>query len=78
MLEIERQGWELLGIYHSHPHTQAYPSPTDVALAFYPDALYFIVSLADPDQPAVRAFRIVKDELDARTGEISEEPIEVV
>ena len=56
--EIEKQGWELLGIYHSHTHTQAHPSATDIELAFWPDALYFIISLQDPKAPQVRAFFI--------------------
>lgn len=53
------------GIVHSHTHTQAVPSPTDLALAFYPDALYVLVSLADEaadaatGEPGVRAWRIV-------------------
>lgn len=53
------------GIVHSHTHTPAVPSPTDIGLAFYPDALYLLVSLgedqADPvtGQPGVRAWRIV-------------------
>ena len=53
------------GIVHSHTHTPAVPSPTDIGLAFYPDALYLLVSLAeseaDPDRggPGVRAWRIV-------------------
>lgn len=55
---IEEAGWELVGIYHSHTHSPAYPSATDVRLAFYPDAVYVIISLADPSRPAVRAFRI--------------------
>jgi len=45
-------------IVHSHVRSRAYPSPTDVALAFYPDALYLLVSLAE-DEPALAAFRIV-------------------
>ena len=56
--EIDRQGWELLGIYHSHTHTEAYPSATDIELAFWPDSLYFIVSLQDPGSPRLRAFHI--------------------
>ena len=46
----------LLGIYHSHPRTAAYPSASDVEMAFYPEAVYFIISL----EPRVelRAFRI--------------------
>jgi proteasome lid subunit RPN8/RPN11 len=53
------------GIVHSHTHTPAVPSPTDIGLAFYPDALYLLVSLseaeADPatGEPGVRAWRIV-------------------
>jgi [CysO sulfur-carrier protein]-S-L-cysteine hydrolase len=53
------------GIVHSHTHTPAVPSPTDVGLAFYPDALYVLVSLGDDEAdaatgtPAVRAWRIV-------------------
>ena len=55
--EIEEKGWELIAIYHSHPMSEAYPSGTDVSLAYYPDAVYIIVSLAD-DAPVVRAFKI--------------------
>ena len=59
MREMWDHDWDLLAIYHSHTHTQAYPSATDVRLAFYPDAYYVIVSLQEPDRPVVRAFRIV-------------------
>ena len=59
MMEIEGSGWTLGAIYHSHTRSPAYPSQTDVNLAFYPDALYLIVSLQDPEKPDVRAFRIV-------------------
>jgi proteasome lid subunit RPN8/RPN11 len=57
------------GIVHSHTHTPAVPSPTDVGLAFYPDALYVLVSLsadeADPltGEPGIRAWRIVADDV---------------
>jgi len=46
----------------------AYPSPTDVRLAFWPEAYYVLVSLEDPAHPAVRAFRI-------QDGAVSEEEI---
>jgi proteasome lid subunit RPN8/RPN11 len=54
-------------IVHSHTHTEARPSATDIGQAFYPDALYLLVSLADTaeapgaaaDMPTVRAWRIV-------------------
>jgi len=45
-------------IVHSHVRSPAYPSPTDVGLALYPEALYVLVSLAEP-QPSLGAFRIV-------------------
>jgi len=47
-------------IVHSHVRSPAYPSPTDLAQAFYPDALYVLVSLA-ADEPALGAFRIVDE-----------------
>jgi len=56
-------------IVHSHTHTPAVPSPTDIGLAFYPDALYMLVSLADTEAepatgaPGVRAWRIVDGEV---------------
>jgi len=56
--EIEARGWELLGIYHSHTFTGAYPSATDIELAHWPEAVYIIVSLADPQKPVLRAFHI--------------------
>jgi proteasome lid subunit RPN8/RPN11 len=68
--EIEEEGWELLAIYHSHSHSPAYPSATDLELAFYPDALYLIISLADKVRPIIRAFRIVE-------GMIEEERVEI-
>ncbi len=56
--EIRAQGLELLAIYHSHPTTGNFPSPTDVARAYYPDAAYFIVSPAPNAPNPIRAFRI--------------------
>ena len=54
----------LVGVMHSHTHTQAYPSPTDVADAARFDPLgtwvFVIVSLEHPD-PELRAFRILDD-----------------
>ncbi len=65
--EIDENDWDLLVIYHSHTHTPAYPSPTDLNLAGYPDAFYLLVSLA-AEPPDVRAYRI-------RDGAVSEEPL---
>ncbi len=55
---MRRDGRELVGIFHSHPATEAYPSATDMELALYPDAAYVIVSLKDG--AVARAFRIVE------------------
>jgi proteasome lid subunit RPN8/RPN11 len=56
---IPEAGEELLAIYHSHPVSEAYPSQTDINLAEgWPDPLWMICSLADPDKPVVRAFAI--------------------
>jgi proteasome lid subunit RPN8/RPN11 len=70
MLEMDELGWDLGAIYHSHPRTPAYPSATDIKLAFFPEAAYVILSLARRDRPDVRAFRIV-------SGQVSEEPLEL-
>jgi [CysO sulfur-carrier protein]-S-L-cysteine hydrolase len=57
------------GIVHSHTHTPAVPSPTDIGLAFYPDSLYILVSLSDDEadqqtgEPSVRAWRILDGEV---------------
>jgi proteasome lid subunit RPN8/RPN11 len=56
--DIENEGLDLVGIFHSHTHTEAYPSPTDRAQAFYPEAHYVLVSLQDRDDPRMRAFTI--------------------
>jgi len=69
-MEIEKEGWELLAIYHSHSHAPAYPSAADLERAFYPDSLYLIISLADRARPIIRAFRIVE-------GMIGEEKVEI-
>jgi proteasome lid subunit RPN8/RPN11 len=66
----EAKGTSLLGVFHSHTHTEAYPSPTDVGQAPDPSWHYVIVSLRDTS-PAIRSFRIVE-------GEVTEEPIELV
>lgn len=55
--EMESESMELVGIFHSHPHSAAYPSSQDVELAFYPDSIYLIVSLMNAE-PEAHAFRI--------------------
>jgi len=57
-LETEDADETFWAIVHSHVRSPAYPSPTDLGLAFYPDALYLLVSLANPE-PSFGAYRIV-------------------
>ena len=57
MREIEEAGEGLVGIYHSHTKSAAYPSQTDVNLAGWPDAVCLIVSLAG-EEPDVKGFWI--------------------
>jgi proteasome lid subunit RPN8/RPN11 len=55
----EQRGEEIVGCWHSHTHTEAYPSPTDVSqAAWYPDWMYVIVSLRD-DAPTLHAYRVI-------------------
>lgn len=96
--EMGEKGWDLLGIYHSHTKTEAYPSLTDIQFAdkfrettlallsmfsstpqedlasLYPGPLYFIVSLADSEGPATRAFRIADGKIREEELKIEEEP----
>jgi proteasome lid subunit RPN8/RPN11 len=74
--KLDDEGWELGCVYHSHTHTEAYPSPTDVRLAS--EAVpYVIVSLAE--QPAdIRAFRITKQRWTDEHGEVEEVPVTIV
>lgn len=68
-LEADASDEEIWGIVHSHTHTPARPSPTDIGLAFYPEALYVLVSLAASEadartgEPGLRAWRIVAGEV---------------
>ena len=64
-IETDDAGEVFWGIVHSHTHSPAVPSPTDLGLAFYPDSLYLLVSL-DPDsadpttgEPGLRAWQIL-------------------
>ncbi|MEP7159459.1 MAG: M67 family metallopeptidase, partial [Chloroflexota bacterium] len=57
-MELDDADEVVWAIVHSHVASPAVPSATDVGLAFYPDSLYVIVSLADPKSPSVRAWSI--------------------
>lgn len=58
MRQMRSDGVQLMGIYHSHPRGENYPSPTDIARAYYSDAVYFIASPAPDARQPIRAFRI--------------------
>jgi proteasome lid subunit RPN8/RPN11 len=69
MRAAEARGDEVVGVWHSHTHTEGYPSPTDVRQAGDPAWLYVIVSLRD-EAPMLRSYRI-------RDGEIAETAVEL-
>ncbi|WP_020484780.1 M67 family metallopeptidase [Methylomonas sp. MK1] len=58
MRQIREKGETLFAIYHSHPHTPAQPSPTDIQEASYPDALHLIISLNTKGVLEMRGFKI--------------------
>lgn len=74
--DMDDEGFQLLAIYHSHTHTEAFPSRTDVELAFYPEAAYLIVSLQDAE-PVVRAFDIVDGRIAERVLHVDGAPAAV-
>jgi proteasome lid subunit RPN8/RPN11 len=57
--QFEEKGDSMMGIYHSHPISVAYPSATDAWNAHYPDSFYLICSLEYDDAPVIRAFRMI-------------------
>ena len=70
----EDNGWEFLAFYHSHTHSEGYPSMTDVRMALQGGWLsiyYVLVSLEDRDAPVIRAFHI------GESGDIAEEEFEL-
>ena len=69
--ELRARGLEMLVIYHSHPETPARPSEEDIRLALTPHVSYVIVSLAEPDTPVLKSFRI-------SAGQVEQEAVEIV
>ena len=63
--DMDDHDLDLLAIYHSHTHTEAFPSPTDVELATYPEVVYLICSLQE-EPPMLRAFDIVDGRITER------------
>jgi proteasome lid subunit RPN8/RPN11 len=67
MKDADAAGREIIACFHSHTHTEAYPSPTDIARAGYPEWWYLIVTLKG-EAPMLRAYRILE-------GEVTEDAI---
>ena len=65
--DAEAKGQQIIGVYHSHTHTEALPSPTDIAQAPDPSWHYIVASVRHPS-PVVRSFTIVD-------GDVAEEPL---
>ena len=75
MQDGDNNGWDMLAFYHSHTHSPAYPSQTDVRMALESwmlDVYYVLVSLENKDEPQIRAFHIDEE------GEVTEEEYQVV
>ena len=70
MKRMREEGQPMIAIYHSHPCSAVFPSPKDISLAFYEEALYLIVGLTDYENPVLRAFRIIG-------GDVAEAAIEI-
>ena len=75
MQDGDNNGWDMLAFYHSHTHSPAYPSQTDVRMALESwmlDVYYILVSLENKAEPQIRAFHIDEE------GEITEEEYQVI
>ena len=62
MRAAEERGDEIVGVWHSHTHTDPYPSPTDVRTAVDPTWMYVIVSLKH-GAPMLRAYNIAEGKI---------------
>ena len=69
--ELRAMGLAMLAIYHSHPESPARPSQEDIKLALTPGVSYIIISLADPQQPVVKSYKIDQ-------GKVTPEDMEVL
>jgi [CysO sulfur-carrier protein]-S-L-cysteine hydrolase len=73
--EIDDEGWDTWAYYHSHTHSEAYPSKTDRdqskrVVLFYPDVRFLILSVEQRDDPVLRSFFL-------RDGEVTEEELTI-
>jgi proteasome lid subunit RPN8/RPN11 len=75
MREMRERGEDLFAIYHSHPHSAAVPSATDVAEAAYPEALYLIVSLDTQGVLELQGYRLAHGDMRRVDLELADEPV---
>jgi proteasome lid subunit RPN8/RPN11 len=66
--EVEDHELDLIGIFHSHVQSEAKPSATDIRKSYYPDQVYFLVSLKEA--PVLLAWQIIKQHIDDESGEL--------
>lgn len=71
MKTLRARGRRIVGAYHSHPSTEAVPSATDVAEAYYEDDFLYVIVSLNSEQPDIRGYRLEK-------GKLVEAPFEVV
>ena len=75
-LAVEKQmrvrGQHMLGVYHSHTASEAYPSSVDVSLAISPDVSYVLISLKDQRQPIMKSYRIEGAAIQPEAVEVGE------
>jgi [CysO sulfur-carrier protein]-S-L-cysteine hydrolase len=69
--ELRKQGWILIGNFHSHPSTPSRPSEEDKRLAYDPEASYFILSLMNQDESVLKSFKI-------QAKQVTEEEINII
>lgn len=75
--DMDDNGLDVSSIFHSHVATRAYPSPTDIREAHYPEAVFLIVSLEDRERPYAKGFLIHKQDWRDPSGEVEEVPVEI-
>ena len=74
MKDADERSLDLMAFYHSHTHSPAYPSDTDVRMATesgWVDFCYVLVSLEDSSKPDVRFFDVSAD------GNVNEEEVKI-
>ena len=70
MIDFESREETMLAIFHSHPTGPQIPSETDARQAYYPEAIYLIISLEVPERPITRAFHILNHQVTERSWQV--------